>query len=196
MNLNAYQDQLEQFDKSSKKLWYHTLGLVGESGELLDKMMVPTWRTGAIAAVDALILEAGDVLWYIGRIGQLLGLSFDDLLAIKRAGRPLHGDEMMACLEVVKSASIVADKMKKVYRDDGWKFDADLLTIDEQGRSLYELKDDHQAMVVCHLSDTLHALQNFGNCFSVTLTLIGIKNFEKLSSRMNRGTLKGNGDNR
>lgn len=78
MNFNEYQELIKKtwgYPNAGKNLIYPALGLVGESGEAVDKIK-KWWRNhGAVSAEqltleqrDALILEIGDVLWYIAAL--------------------------------------------------------------------------------------------------------------------------------
>jgi NTP pyrophosphatase (non-canonical NTP hydrolase) len=59
--------------------WYYALGLAGETGEAVDKLK-KLYRdksfgdTGAMSPEDrqALLLELGDVLWYLTRIARIV----------------------------------------------------------------------------------------------------------------------------
>lgn len=57
---------------------YPVLGLVGETGEVaeLTKKVI---RDNTEMNLEALALELGDVLWYLARIIDEYGFSFDDI---------------------------------------------------------------------------------------------------------------------
>ncbi len=73
-----------------KELTYLTLGLGGEAGEFTDeikKIVREDGFDGAITSIDGptrrkLVLEIGDVLWYVTRLGDMLGLTIDDLMVL------------------------------------------------------------------------------------------------------------------
>lgn len=61
-------------------LTYTALGLVGESGEVADKLKKVLRDDGGQLADEkreALILEMGDVLWYLTAMANELGISMD-----------------------------------------------------------------------------------------------------------------------
>ncbi|MHB2016848.1 MAG: nucleoside triphosphate pyrophosphohydrolase family protein [Candidatus Xenobia bacterium] len=61
---------------------YPTLGLVGEAGEVAEKVKkVIRDRGGQLddAVRDALKGELGDVLWYVAQLATELGLDLDDV---------------------------------------------------------------------------------------------------------------------
>ncbi|MBU1180009.1 nucleoside triphosphate pyrophosphohydrolase family protein [Patescibacteria group bacterium] len=61
---------------------YPTLGLVGEAGEVADKIK-KVFRDGDGTVNEAkkqeFIKELGDVLWYLAQLSTELGLSLDDI---------------------------------------------------------------------------------------------------------------------
>ena len=61
---------------------YPTLGLVGEAGEVADKVKKVLRDNGGefdASSIKALKLELGDVLWYISQLSSELGLSLEDV---------------------------------------------------------------------------------------------------------------------
>lgn len=59
-------------------LMYCALGLSGEAGEVAEKVK-KYYRDGNLD-VDMLSKEIGDVLWYIARLSDELGVSLEDIL--------------------------------------------------------------------------------------------------------------------
>ena len=57
---------------------YPALGLVGETGELADKVK-KAWRNGTPLDVRAAIRELGDVLWYIAAAARDIGSSLEEV---------------------------------------------------------------------------------------------------------------------
>lgn len=67
---------------------YLTLGLAGESGEVVDKIKkVVRNKNGVFSEEDKLELqkEFGDVLWYLSQLCEELGLSLDEVARMNRA---------------------------------------------------------------------------------------------------------------
>ena len=73
----------------------------------------------------------------------------------------------------------VAEKVKKVMRDDNGKFDAN---------HIEEIKKE--------LGDVLWYLANLASELNLTLEEVAQSNLDKLQSRQKRDTLRGSGDNR
>ena len=57
---------------------YCALGLVGESGEVAEKVKKAV-REDDPSYLDDLEKELGDVLWYLSQLAVQLGISFDDI---------------------------------------------------------------------------------------------------------------------
>tara|TARA_B110001454_G_scaffold110013_1_gene103314 strand:- start:727 stop:1059 length:333 start_codon:yes stop_codon:yes gene_type:complete len=63
---------------------YTTLGLVGESGEIAEKVKKVIRDNGGNFedAKEAIALELGDVLWYVANLAFELGHNLEDIAAI------------------------------------------------------------------------------------------------------------------
>ena len=109
ITFNEYQGECVKTDVGTsaqdnlKPGWmYYVLGIGGETGELLEKVKklfrddygeVTEERRKAIA------LEMGDILWYMARLCDHLGIKFDDVafmniekLQSRQKREKLHGD--------------------------------------------------------------------------------------------------------
>ena len=61
-------------------VYYNVTQLNGEAGEVAG--MIAKWlKFGKPLDRDALKLELGDVLWHLTRLGELFGMSLDDIMA-------------------------------------------------------------------------------------------------------------------
>lgn len=67
---------------NTEELTYLALGLNGEAGEVADKIK-KYLRDGKLD-IGGIIYELGDVCWYIARLSDALGYSFEDLLIINK----------------------------------------------------------------------------------------------------------------
>jgi NTP pyrophosphatase (non-canonical NTP hydrolase) len=71
MNINEYQQQASKTAIYQNKLIYPTLGLVGEAGEIANKVKKILRDNSGELQEDArqnLIGELGDVLWYVAAL--------------------------------------------------------------------------------------------------------------------------------
>lgn len=87
MNLNEYQAKSAAtavYPGGWPAIFYCTLGLCGESGEVAEKVK-KVLRDGsgnfsdATTATDAIKLELGDVLWYLAQLATELGLTLEEV---------------------------------------------------------------------------------------------------------------------
>jgi len=87
MTFNEYQALAAVTDtRENDDLVYPTLGLVGEAGEVAEKIK-KLWRNNDIttgnrvSVFDALAIkkELGDCLWYISTIARKLNINLDDV---------------------------------------------------------------------------------------------------------------------
>jgi NTP pyrophosphatase (non-canonical NTP hydrolase) len=87
MNFDEYQKESRKtavYPAIGHKVVYPTLGLLGESGEIAEKIKkIFRDKAGIISTEDTDLLkkELGDVLWYLAQITTELGLSLSDVAA-------------------------------------------------------------------------------------------------------------------
>ncbi len=85
MELNHYQDQARKtarYPNVGNNPIYPTLGLSGEAGEVADKVKKVIRDKDGIFDDETrrkIILELGDVLWYVAQLALELGYSLDDV---------------------------------------------------------------------------------------------------------------------
>lgn len=80
MTLNDYQASAATTDRPNLPLTYYALGLTGEAGEVADKLKKTIRDDGGTmtdAKREGLVLELGDVLWYVAALARHLGVSLD-----------------------------------------------------------------------------------------------------------------------
>lgn len=105
MDFAAYQEASRKtalYPDLGKNTIYPTLGLVGEAGEVAEKMKkILRDKGGVIDEATKLELqkELGDVLWYLAQLSVELGFSLDDVaqnniakLQSRQQRNQLHGD--------------------------------------------------------------------------------------------------------
>jgi NTP pyrophosphatase (non-canonical NTP hydrolase) len=84
------------------ELMYPALGLCGEAGEVAEKVKKLYRDHGGIVTPeirDALVLELGDVMWYLTTIADTLGIDLDTVmekniekLMKRKQNQTLHGN--------------------------------------------------------------------------------------------------------
>ena len=82
----ALADRLVELDREGaniERLTTAGVGLAAESGEFLEivKKMVFQGKPWNDATREHLIIELGDIMWYIAQATQSLGVSFEDVIA-------------------------------------------------------------------------------------------------------------------
>ena len=105
MDFETYQKQSRKtalYLDVDKNFVYPTLGLVGESGEVAEKIKkVLRDKNGVIDenTKSEIKKELGDVLWYLSQLSTELNLSLDDIadenlqkLSSRMERNKLHGD--------------------------------------------------------------------------------------------------------
>ena len=153
--------------------FYVALGMTGESGEALQKVLQDD--------TPGLLLELGDTAWYVCKMAQVLGVIQPDVTATAATGTTLLETVARLCVET----AAVADKVKKRLRDLPADWGIHALTDPTGG--LY---------VTGHLNSALGFIaasaELAGSNFPTVLQL----NRQKLLSRKRRNVIHGSGDNR
>lgn len=82
MTLNEYQQAAARTDNGDPYQWNRLslggLGLAGEAGEVADLIKKHLFH-GHPLDPDKVVLELGDVLWYIAQTARVVGRSLDDV---------------------------------------------------------------------------------------------------------------------
>lgn len=77
-----YQGHVNGFkDFSRDSICLCTLGLAGESGEVAD-LIKKHYGHGKSIELDELILELGDVMWYLSQLSRLLGFTMTEVMTM------------------------------------------------------------------------------------------------------------------
>lgn len=76
-------------------------------------------------------------------------------------------------------AGEVANKVKKIMRDDNWK-----------------ITPERMAAILDELGDVLWYASELASCLGVSFSFVAEQNIDKLSRREDEGTVHGDGDNR
>ena len=83
MDLNSYQQQAgstAHYPCRGSNVLYPTLGLCGEAGEVADKVKKVIRDQDGVFSTErreAIVMELGDVLWYVSQLADELGYSLE-----------------------------------------------------------------------------------------------------------------------
>ena len=100
MTFNDYQERAKstaRYPNIGNNFIYPTLGLTGEAGEVADKVKKVIRDNNGIMDEEKrglLMLEVGDVLWYVSQLAFELGYSLEEIAQAniaKLAARSEHG---------------------------------------------------------------------------------------------------------
>jgi NTP pyrophosphatase (non-canonical NTP hydrolase) len=172
INLNEYQKKARTTCLDNcKNLEYLTLGLVGELGEVSEKEDEIYCKK---EEKESILLEVGDVMWYLANISTELKIELDHVWDIN-----FKDNIKFNSLPAFIFASKICEKVKKIKRDK---------------KGVADKKDT--IAILKNLTKIIRYLDYETNYFGFSLEDAMIKNIEKLESRKKRGVLKGNGDNR
>ena len=105
MDLNDYQRESRKtalYPEVGSNAIYPTLGLVGEAGEVADKVKkILRDRNGVFdkKSKEAIKLELGDVLWYLSQLSSELGYELEEVahanlqkLISRKCRGKIHGE--------------------------------------------------------------------------------------------------------
>ena len=85
MDFNFYQEEAYKtaiYPNKGENFTYPTLGLVGESGEIAEKIKKVLRDNGGEltpSIIEDIKFEIGDVLWYCAALAKELGITLDDI---------------------------------------------------------------------------------------------------------------------
>lgn len=158
-------------------LMYATLGLVGEVGEVAEKMTNGHAR-------ERIGAELGDALWYINALadecdGSLGSLEYDLVEGLHDVTLFSYADTEQLVHELVVQAAAIANCVKKGLRDDAGER--------TRGRT---------AKLDVLLLTTLNIWLQLVRSLSLDPYDIAAQNLTKLFDRKDRGVLGGDGDKR
>lgn len=168
---------------------YPILGLAGESGEALEKIFTSDGNA-KVKADEETIKELGDVLWYTTAAAMDAGFNLTDLSVficgtVMESFQELEwwllttSDNRSPYMRLMMNVGRAAEIAKKAIRDN-------------RGR----IQEAKRSDVGVALSNVLHSLALICWRLGITLDNVAQTNHDKLTSRKDRGKLKGDGDNR
>lgn len=166
MLLNYYQDESRKTAVYPGKLQYPALGLAGEVFEFIEKAYNDT-------------KELGDILWYVAAVAGDADLTLFDCAGVEEFSQLSDVAETWLERNLAKGAGMVLESVKKSQRDDDGV-----------------LTDSRRDTIREGLGIVLKVLGEFAIELDTTLEKVAQENIDKLTSRQERGTLQGSGDDR
>ncbi len=175
MNPTEYQIAAHRFATypHSDAMEYLALGLAEEVGEVCGKLK--RLKRGEQVLDSAIILELGDVCWYVSEICRHMGFDWGRIVAIEDAKtggcRPLpiwvlYMDEAAATISAAMVTASVSEKPVYI------------------------------GAMSSGIQETTGAIIGFCDAMGVTIDQVLDANIEKLQGRMAAGTICGSGDSR
>lgn len=186
LTLVAYQRQARStalYPDLNKNFGYPTLGLAGECGEVCEKILdFIEHRTVDFSEVKK---EIGDMFWYCASVCSEFRIDMSDYqdlfdeagpFTVSSADDPsnLHLTNLLS-----KQVGKICERVKKIYRDKGGVCD----NVDQE--------TVHDAM-----QEVISILVDLSLRFGYSPQEVAQANLDKLASRMARGKIQGDGDNR
>lgn len=184
MNLSEYQkkarDLAVYLEIENSKILYPALGLIGECGEVAEKVKKlirdDGWNMGPNRK-RIIAKELGDCCWYLANICCDTNLDLDMMYKMKGAFITHQIRKLMLpqlVFHLNRHANLIAEILEQLYYVNN-----------------YRLSD-----LPMHLSHIIVCIEEIARKCDFTLKDIYTANIENLSGRKERGTLMGDGDNR
>jgi NTP pyrophosphatase (non-canonical NTP hydrolase) len=196
MNFSEYQKLSREtaiYPNLGNNLYYPTLGLCGEAGEVAEKVVSYNGYIQKNKLMHSKILELtkelGDILWYISNLGieaelqlnKIAGLeSFKEVQdTINFDYASLYDTLQLFTLRICAHTGQVAEAIKKTYRDNNGL-----------------LSNEKQNLINVNLYHIIFIITEVCTLIEIDFETVAIKNIEKLNERMKNNKLHGSGDNR
>lgn len=192
MNILTYVEQARScaIYPDSARFFYPVLGLAGEVGESIDKL-IPNIPHGQISTKDDVTKELGDILWYFANTALDAGIAVNDIV-LDLTG-DIRADTFGELRDTLKNQSDrrsyvtrfpthvgrIAEIAKKALRDN-----------------LGEVPDGKLPVIRESLGNILVCIIEAARHWDIDIDDVAQTNIDKLFSRKERGTLQGSGDNR
>lgn len=189
-----YQEKAWSFAKdSSKSLEYLLAGLVGEPGEVAEK--VKKRKRGDYSNVpDALfsndlILELGDCIWYPFALATHAGIDLSSSGGFVIPSREKYvpcNDLTAACVLLTKKATVIAEMFLV----------GDELVSEEALPEIFVSGSPRQFRFANAVKSYMEQIAKIASVVDYDIYSVATRNDIKLSSRKVSGTISGSGDNR
>lgn len=190
MNLNEYQKTARStavyLDIENSKMIYPALGLIGECGEVAEKIkklirdddgeITPKRREG-------IKKELGDVMWYVANVCCDTDHDLEMIYRMRTSFIMHHIRDMkipQLVLYMNRYAAFVAHILEEWY----------------YGHMCDPISKNHFTDLPRYLTTVIVCVEEMGNKFNIDFEDIYVTNIEKLLDRKKRGKIKGDGDTR
>lgn len=191
MNLSEYQEKARStaiyLDIENSQMIYPALGLVGECGEVAEKVKKLIRDSGwdiTRERKEAIVKELGDCCWYLANICCDTNLDLNIIYEMRGSFIVRQVCELklpQLVLRMNKSASTIAESLEHWH----YKYKCH--------QSQHYLYDKSLSLSMSYI---LACIEEIAKRCDSTLEEICVTNIEKLAGRKKRGTLKGSGDSR
>ncbi len=193
MNLHEYQkkayDTAIYLKVEKSRLIYPALGLVGECGEVAEKIKKlirdDNWKMKP-DRIKAIMKELGDCCWYLANICSDTNLNLNTTYKMKYIGASSINDLICSIsntklprivLSMNRRANIIAEILEYLYYSNEYRF------------NVYdEISQNVRYIIMC--------IEEIASRFGHTLEDVYTANIEKLARRQKDGKLTGDGDER
>lgn len=176
---------------------YPSFGLAGETGETagkIEQFLADPYLFSDESAVVEVIKEMGDILWYVTRVATETGGSLMKVLTAAEKLREtgynshLYGEARQVSaarlmLRISSYQGAVSETLKKAIRDEKVEWSG-------------SLSESRKEKIQQELVLIVHHLEILAEVFGVSLQEVARRNMNKLSSRLERNVITGDGDNR
>jgi len=199
---SEYQNESKKTTMYSREngigIMYIALGLAGEHGEIIEKIKQFIQSKGEVFDNFKLELtkEIGDLMWYISQLCTETGLELSKVASqilknevdiLDKYDEQIQNTQFNSidikleyiCIDMTITISKLVEKIKKIIRNKNGNFDIE--DIDIINKILATVFSNIRELIVL---------------FSLSIKDILNLNIQKITSRLNRGVIKSEGDNR
>jgi len=190
MNLCEYQNRARDtaiyLDIPNTRMLYPALGIVGECGEVSEKVKKLIRDDGGEMTPDRAVAvgkELGDCCWYLANICCDIDLELEMMYAMCGCSITQHMRILtlpQLVIHLHRHATLIAGALEILY----YEYGGDIRHINR----FPEIPNS--------LSNVIACIEEIAHRCNLTLEEICAANIEKLSIRKQKGTLKGSGDDR
>jgi len=181
ISLSEYQKRAMNtaiYPKRGRNILYPMLGLIGETGELVEKIKkVIRDDNGKITAArrESIRSEMGDILWYLAAICTEAKIDLGAAYLLVNKDKNVRQDLFLLILQLPHVLSQISKSVEYCMDSDVSK---------------------HQTDIGDNIATMLKLLMNICLVCALDLNKVAEKNLEKLWDRHTRGVIKGDGDDR